>query len=205
MAADPQSPLNPNGLLESEFDYIAQTAFQANEDRARVTTFYLVNLGGLVAALFSSQLASSLQAEVDLLFGGLFAVLSATGLLTILQLARLRQAWYESVQALDQIKEYYTRQFPSLKLEQAFRWKMGNIPRLYKPWSISFLLVLQIAVLGGVSLGAAAYYFGLLAGYRAWPVVAAAGIIYFIFQLWLHRRLLSKGSTQSESRRMGHG
>jgi hypothetical protein len=48
--------LSPGEMLQSEFTYIAQTAFQANEDRARVTTLYLVNLGGLVAALVSSQL-----------------------------------------------------------------------------------------------------------------------------------------------------
>lgn len=192
MANGPQSTLDPNSLLQSEFDYIAQTAFQANEDRARVTAFYLVNLGGLVAALLSSQLVSSLQAEADLLFGGLFLVLSATGLLTILQLVRLRKAWYESVQALDQIKDYYTRQLPALKLEEAFRWKQSNVPSLYKPWSISFLLVLQVAVLGGVSLGAAAYFFGLLAGYHGWLVVVAVGVVYFILQLWLYRRLLSK-------------
>ena len=50
-------------ILQAEFNYIAQTAFQANEDRARVTTFYLVNLGGFVAALYSSQVANSPQPE----------------------------------------------------------------------------------------------------------------------------------------------
>ena len=72
-------------------------------------TFYLVNLGGFVAALYSSQAASSVQPEVEGFFGGLFLLLSITGLLTILQLIRLRQAWFESVAAMNQIKEYYRR------------------------------------------------------------------------------------------------
>jgi membrane protein implicated in regulation of membrane protease activity len=75
------------------------------------------------------------------------------------------------------------------------------LPALYKPWSISFLLALQVAVLGGVSLGASAYYFGLLAGYRAWPMMAAVGVVYFVFQIWLYWRLLSKGSVHGESQK----
>ena len=37
MAADQikADPLNANDILTAEFEYIAQTAFQANEDRAR--------------------------------------------------------------------------------------------------------------------------------------------------------------------------
>lgn len=44
-------PLDPGEMLQSEFTYISQTAFQANQDRARVTTFYLVNLAGLLAVV----------------------------------------------------------------------------------------------------------------------------------------------------------
>jgi len=43
-------------ILAEEFEYIASTAGQANEDRARVASFYLVAVGSLVAALFSTQL-----------------------------------------------------------------------------------------------------------------------------------------------------
>jgi hypothetical protein len=42
-------------LLASEYDYIAQTANQANEDRARVSSFYLIAVGSLLAALFGTQ------------------------------------------------------------------------------------------------------------------------------------------------------
>ena len=34
--------------MAAEFDYIAQTAIQANEDRARVSSFYMVAVGSLV-------------------------------------------------------------------------------------------------------------------------------------------------------------
>ena len=190
MADETELPLSPDSLLQSEFAYVAQSAFQANEDRARVTTFYLVNLGSFAAALYSSQLANSVQADTAVLFGGLFLVLSITGVLTILQLIRLRQAWFESVAAMNQIKEYYRARFPALKLEQAFRWQKISTPAVFKPWSVSFLLVLQVALLSGVSLGAAVYYFGMMFRYSLWLGAPLVGIAYVGAQMLLYRHLL---------------
>ncbi len=47
------APVELDELLAAEFEYISQTAIQANEDRARVSSFYLVAVGSLVAAMFS--------------------------------------------------------------------------------------------------------------------------------------------------------
>ena len=47
-------PVELDELLAAEYDYIAQTANQANEDRARVSSFYLIAVGSLVAALFGT-------------------------------------------------------------------------------------------------------------------------------------------------------
>jgi hypothetical protein len=190
MPDDHEGHLSPNSLLQSEFSYVAQSAFQANEDRARVTTFYLVNLGSFVAALYSSQMANSVQADTAVLFAGLFLILSVTGVLTILQLIRLRQAWFESVAAMNQIKEYYQAHFPALKLEQAFRWNRHSMPQAFKAWSVSYLLVMQVALLSGVSLGAAVYYFGLMAGYSLWLGALLAGLLYVVFQMLFYRRML---------------
>ena len=49
-------PVELDELLAAEYNYIAQTASQANEDRARVSSFYLVAVGSLVAGLLSTQL-----------------------------------------------------------------------------------------------------------------------------------------------------
>jgi hypothetical protein len=191
MPEDHESPLDPDALLQSEFNYLAQSAFQANEDRARVTTFYLVNLGSFTAALYSSQQGSAVQSDTAVLFAGLFIVLSITGVLTILQLIRLRQAWFESVAAMNQMKEYYRAHFPALKLEQAFRWQKSSIPPAYKPWSVSFLLVLQVALLSGVSLGAAVYYFGMMFQYSLWVGALLGGAAYVVLQMLIYRRLLN--------------
>ena len=182
--------LAPGEMLQSEFAYIAQTAFQANEDRARVTTFYLVNLGGLVAALVSSQLSNSLQPEVNLLLACLFLILSFSGLLTILQLVRLRDAWHESVRAMNRIKAYYASRFSQINLSEAFGWNATTLPARYKASSISFLLAIQVALLSAISLAAAVYYIGLLAGVQAWLGALLGGLAFFIIQLVLYWNLL---------------
>ncbi|HSL29174.1 MAG TPA: hypothetical protein VK900_08260, partial [Anaerolineales bacterium] len=109
-------------LLAAEFNYIAQTAIQANEDRARVSSFYLVAVGSLVATLFGTQLFESdfFSPSVNLMFGGLFLLLTALGFFTTMQLARLRAAWYDSAQAMNQIKDFMVSLNPAVG--DAFRW-----------------------------------------------------------------------------------
>ena len=49
MSEQPNKP-DANQILIAEYQYIAQTAFQVNEDRARVAVFYLSAVGGLAVA-----------------------------------------------------------------------------------------------------------------------------------------------------------
>src|SRR5512134_1857718 len=100
MPKDPSTPpVELDDLLAAEYDYIAQTANQANEDRARVSSFYLIAVGSLLAALFGTQLITPdfFTRTVSLMFSGLFALLTMLGFSTIMQLARLRAAWHESM------------------------------------------------------------------------------------------------------------
>ena len=53
MALKPK--MNPEDLLKAEYEYIAQTAYQANEDRARGASFYFVSVGSIVAAILGTQ------------------------------------------------------------------------------------------------------------------------------------------------------
>ena len=47
-------PVEFDELLAAEFDNIAQTAAQATEDRARLSSFYLIAVGSLIAAMFGT-------------------------------------------------------------------------------------------------------------------------------------------------------
>jgi hypothetical protein len=188
---DKDEKLEPGEILLAEYSYITQTAFQAGEDRARVTSFYLVSVGTLVAAFLSSQLQKGLQPVIFGAFSALFFVLSLAGLFTILQLVRLRDAWYESVRAMNQIKEFYIQRLPDEGLAEAFRWRSNTIPPRYKPWSLSFMLVGQVALLDGATFGAVVVFAGLALGLNWWIYGIMIGLAFFVVQLLLYRKLLS--------------
>jgi hypothetical protein len=180
---------NPGEILIAEYNYIAQTVFQANEDRARVASFYLVSFGSFIAALFSAQFNVASAQLVNLGFAGLFLALALMGYLTLLQLVRLRIAWFESVKAMNQVKEYYIAKFPDLK--GAFTWRAKTVPTRFKTQSVGFYLLLEVVLLGSAALGAAVY-FGLIVFFKidlVWPGIAA-GIFSALLQLYLYRKML---------------
>lgn len=182
--------LHPDDMLSAEFEYIAQTAFQAHEDRARVTTFYLVAVGSFVAAILGAQFEAVDSTFVNSAFVVLFGVLSVMSVLTILQLVRLREAWFDSVAAMNRIKDYYVEHDAELK--SAFMWSTGTIPAKFKRWSVAYLLAFQVSVLGGATLGAGVVFAGYLFGGLWWWQAVVAGVVYVTVQMVLHRVLLSK-------------
>src|SRR6266542_3889072 len=143
-------PVELDELLAAEYDYIAQTASQANEDRARVSSFYLIAVGSLVAAMFGTQFFdfNSPSRTINIMFSGLFALLTLLGTSTILQLARLRAAWYESALAMNQLKEYMMSE--NKNLAKAFRWQTQTLPPKYKTNSVSFHQAIEVALISGL-------------------------------------------------------
>jgi hypothetical protein len=193
MAEKPE--LNPDDILIAEFEYIATTATQANEDRSKVASFYLVSFGSFIAALLTTQLGDGQQYPVELLewgFAVLFLVLAALGLLTIIQLARLRMAWLESVLAMNQIKEYYISRFEVIKLSRAFRFNDKAMPKPFKVNSVAFVMILEVAILAGFAAGAAVIYLFQATGQQnwSWGWPTAIGFGFSVLQIVLYRLLL---------------
>ncbi|MBE0680992.1 MAG: hypothetical protein IH589_03685 [Anaerolineales bacterium] len=185
-------PEDSKEILTAEFNYIAATATQANEDRARAASFYLISVGSLVAALFSTQLIENSDTPTfRLLFSGLFLILTFLGTTTILQLARLRLAWYESMLAMNQIKEYAIEKDKGL--QNAFRWKKTTAPPLYKTDSISFQQTLEVASLCGLTFGAAVY-FAASSGcvICTWLYTIFSALFVFLLELNIYKRKLTK-------------
>ena len=186
-------PVDFDELLAAEFNYIAQTAIQANEDRARVSSFYLIAVGSAVAALLGTQLfdLNSPLRTVNLIFSGLFALLTLLGSSTMMQLARLRAAWYESALAMNQMKDYMMTQ--NITLNQAFRWKTSTLPSKYKRDSISYYQAVEVAVISSLMSGAAVYFLQrafLQIGFWHF-LLSALGIVAALFvQLFIYQRAL---------------
>ncbi len=181
-------------LLAAEFNYIAQTATQANEDRARVSSFYLIAVGSLVAALFGTQLfdPNLFTQTVKLMFSGLFVLLTLLGASTVMQLAQLRSAWYESVQAMNQIKDFAMEQNP--ELAKAFRWKTSTIPAKYKTKSVSYYEALEVSLIGGLMFGAAMFFLQqafLPVSILTWLLCILMGMVAVLVQMEIYKRLLT--------------
>ncbi len=193
-----RTKLSSEALLQTELNYLSQTAFQANEDRARVTSFYLVAVGSLVAALFSTQLFNEKfdPAFVAISFSGLFLILTVLGGLTTLQLARLRHAWYDAAQAMNQLREYWLSQAEDSHLAQAFRWNTSTLPPKYKTNSVSFYQALEVALLSGMTFGASIFFFQRGIGVNLpvwnWIFSITLGILIFFIQLLIYKQSLEK-------------
>ncbi len=190
----PPSDLSSD-ILIAEFEYIAGTASQANEDRARVASFYLIAVGSLVAALFSTQLVDKANTPtIRLLFSGLFFMLMILGTTTIIQLARLRASWHESMLALNQIKEFAIKQ--DGKLADAFRWRPGSLPAIYKVNSVSYLQTVEVAILSGLTFGAAVFFLQSGIGYDClpcnWAYTLAGAALVFFLQLFIYKKMVMK-------------
>jgi hypothetical protein len=182
-------------LLASEYEYITQTASQANEDRARVASFYLIAVGSLVAALFGTQLfeAEKYTQAVKLMFSGLFVLLTLLGTSTIMQLARLRGAWYEAMLAMNQIKDFAMKQNP--ELTDAFRWTKDTLPPKYKRGSVSYFQAVEVSLISGLMFGAAVFFlqqalFPTITLFN-WILSGLSGLFTIYIQLIIYRRILN--------------
>ena len=91
---------------------------------------------------------------------------------------------------MNRIKSFYVSHLPALKLDQAFAWNASNLPAAFKPGSISYLLAVQVAILSGISLAAAVYYFGLLFQFALWVLAPGIGVLYFVAQMLVYRGVL---------------
>lgn len=164
-------PQPPNELarqiINAEFGYIAQTAFQANEDRARAWQYFFVTFATLIAALLSTQIESVDHTQLYLTFVVIFVLLAVLGLITIQQLARLRQAWLESARAMNRIKEQLISADPALATY--FRWTNDTLPPPFKLNSFGFLQALEVALLSGLALGASVAFGALARGATTVP------------------------------------
>ncbi len=188
----PKKPaLAPGEILVAEYNYIAQAIFQANEDRSRVASFYMVSFGSFIAALVTYQfnITPAQEAWIRWGFAGLFLALAFLGVLTILQLARLRHAWFEGLDAMNRIKDYYIANFEGL--DAAFAWRSNSAPQKFKPGSVGFMLVIQIAMVGGASFASAVFFVLLALSGAYWPLPALlAGMVFCLFQVGLYRQRL---------------
>jgi hypothetical protein len=180
------SELHAEEILKLEFEYAGKTAEQAQDDRTAIMNLYLLLVGGvgsIAVALpqFAGVSGIALPREAYALLFGLLALI---GFFVLLKLVRLRQAWYDSARAMNQIKEFYLARFAGL--DKAFRWRAETIPPPGKPWTITFNLALLVAVMDSVALAIAVYLIAPRVPLGEYAVGAFAAIVYFLWQVWFY-------------------
>ncbi len=187
-----QNPSNaPHDILIAEFEYLAGAAQQANEDRARVTQYYFMTLGSVIASLLSlKEIQEQYLGLTYTVLMLIFAMFVGLGILTVEQLVRLRLSWLKSTLAMDVIKEYYIKYFPEAAFARAISLRIDNLPDAFQWFSISHLLSIATSFLSAVSLVIALAFYRLawfnrlvfdgmmVAGF--WGVFLGEQIYYFI-------------------------
>ena len=114
------------------------------------------------------------------------------GTSTIVQLARLRAAWHESMLAMNQLKEFMISQ--NKDISKAFRWTSRTLPPKYKKASISFYQAREAAILSGVTFTASVYFAEYALGMNSWVnwlIAAACGIVVIFLQIVIYKRALN--------------
>jgi Na+/melibiose symporter-like transporter len=188
MAAKPK--LDPDQMLQAEYDYIGKNVFQSNEDRSRFSSYYFVTVGSFAAAILGSQFDGQ-QKGISLAFFLLFLVLTFMGSFTLAQLARLRAAWHEAVEAMNKIKEYYIEHNP--EIAPAFKWRPRNVPPTNKPYSIANLIAMEVSMLSSLTTGAGIYFLMNFLGninLIGWVIVVMSAAICYIAQWTWYKHLL---------------
>jgi len=185
--------MKSDDILAVEFDYIAQTATQANEDRARVSSFYLIAVGSLIATLFGTQFFDSgfFTTTVDFMLFGVFILLTLLGTSTIVQLARLRAAWHDSMMAMNRIKDFAVQRQPDLA--QAFLWRTDTLPAKYKKNSISNYQAIEVGVISGITFAAAMLFLQFGLGWTSWVhwiISFFIGVLAYWMQLRIYKQIL---------------
>ncbi|MGH7450271.1 MAG: hypothetical protein ACRENG_02925 [bacterium] len=143
----------PHMILIAEFEYLANAAQQANEDRAKVVQYYFMVLGALAGSVVG--LREIPPTYLQWAYGVLtliFLVLTVFGVFTVRQLIGLRLAWLEYSLAMDKIKEYYIDRFSNAGLPAAIRLRANKLPLAYQSGTISHLLALTIFLINALSL-----------------------------------------------------
>jgi hypothetical protein len=177
--------LEPEEILELEFEYAQETAAQAQNDRTTVVNLYLLLVGGVGSiGVALPQLGPASGLNVPRLgYALLFAMLGIIGFFTVMKLVRLRQAWYDSVRAMSQIKDFYLGRFPDL--QSAFHWKTETIPPPGKPWTITFILTLLVALIDCAAIAVAAHFADqFLSNADVFGIFAA--VLFFFWQIWFY-------------------
>lgn len=192
-AAAPPLILDPSEILAWEFEYARTTASESMQDRHTMINYYLVIVGlvltGVAAARGKDTDLPKVTATIFLW------LLCLVGWFYFLTLIRLRQAWHDSVRAMNRIKQFYiehAQNIDAAMLRTAFRWKPESIPSPDRAWTVYFYSAMLISFLSSTAYVAGGVLLlidqqlALVDIPAAVGMIILMGMILFTFHIWMY-------------------
>src|SRR6266704_6066407 len=185
--------LKMENMLLEEFNYVSITAYQAMEDRARISSFYYLLLGVLASGLAAIYQLSGGTHNVPLFLVVTLLVIGALiSICFFVTLIRLRQAHKESLLSMNKIKEFYLDQFKQQMpaIEHAFRWRLATMPKGERIGSVTFMIAALNAIIGSLCLAGATFILTEqpLTGLGAFILAGVVLIIAVLVHIFFYRK-----------------
>ena len=108
-----------------------------------------------------------------------------------MQLARLRAAWFESMQAMNKLKEFMVSQ--NKELAKAFHWTNASLPSKFKTDSVSYYQAVEVALISALMFGAAIFFLQqafFTISLISWIISILSGTLTIYTQLIIYKRAL---------------
>lgn len=167
-----------------EFNYIKDNASQAIADRYMMLNFYIgicTAVGSVILGLLGMQ-SGDVPRAVLVGIALLGVTTAVIGWVFVLIMIRLRQAWRESVLALNNIKEHFITH--NQELAEVFLWRNNSVPRATKLLTIHFYSTLLVIFLSSSFLAISMGFLGNVV------LGVVLGVFNFITQLVLYFQML---------------
>ena len=176
-------------LLLKEYEYIKETASQAMNDRHTIVNFFLI-ISGAVVSIIGSQLIridlTTLSPKTFSILAVLSIFLNIVGWIYFMHLIRLRQAWWSSAEAMNQIKEFYilNGRVPDDIGRTAFLWDSRSIPNAGKKSNVSYYSAMLVNFVSTSIIFSASWFLTLNAGIDGFSFFSCFVALYhYIFQM----------------------
>ena len=183
--------LQATDILQWEFEYARTTASEAMRDRHTMINYYLLAVGivasGVIAILKND---SDPSAGTALLWG-----LCIVGWFYFLKIIRLRQAWYDSAQAMNQIKEVYVDKSQGEDKDiigAALRWRQATLPQPGGRWTVFHYSAMLIGFLNAVASSVGYVLIKEPSTPMQWMFLVLLGLIFFVIHDLLYVFFLKK-------------
>jgi hypothetical protein len=175
-------------FLGLEYGYIQDNIQQTVHDRYRMLSFY-ITIGTTIATVLLGILSlQNIDQELLRKGVGLISILMwLIGLVFLLIMIRLRQAWFQGIVALNKIKAFYLSEAQG-KLDNVVDWQNSHMPRANKLWNIHFYSSFLVIAISSGFIALAIWVLNLG---DPW-VAAVIGIVNMLLQTVFYRYSLAR-------------